>query len=349
MDKDVENFCKSCHSCQIVSPFEHPEPMHPTTLPTDAWKDLAINYLGPFPNGKNILVVIDYYSRFIEAIITTSTTASTTIEILEEIFCRFGYPDSLRADQAPQFSGTEIREYCHQNGIRLVSNTPRWPQANGEVERQNRSIMKVLKIAHSENQDMQKALNTYLLAYRSTPHTITGFTPAKLMFNREIRDKLPTLYVPVLTDYQLRDRDAEMKASSKLYADTTRRATPKSVDVGDSVLVRQMAQNKLDSQYCPVPFQITARDGNAVTVRSPSGAEYRRNTTWVKPYQAPLATPTADVQQELEVNQLSASAASVPVVIPVSARASEQTTETTAYPPLRPSQRKLRPPQRLTY
>jgi hypothetical protein len=62
MDKDVEEFCKHCHGCQIVAPFEHPEPLQPTSLPTGAWKDIAIDYLGPFNNGKNILVVVDYYS-----------------------------------------------------------------------------------------------------------------------------------------------------------------------------------------------------------------------------------------------------------------------------------------------
>ncbi|KAF4530189.1 hypothetical protein B566_EDAN018004 [Ephemera danica] len=112
MDKDVEEFYKHCHGCQIVAPFELSEPQQPTALPTGSWKDIAIDYLGPFANGKNILVVIDYYSRFIEAVITTSTTAATTINILEEILCRFGYPESMSADQAPQLSGSEMRDYC---------------------------------------------------------------------------------------------------------------------------------------------------------------------------------------------------------------------------------------------
>jgi transposase InsO family protein len=345
MDKDVEEFCKHCHGCQIVAPFEHPEPLQPTALPTGAWKDIAIDYLGPFNNGKNILVVVDYYSRFIEAVFTTSTTATTTINILEEIFCRFGYPESLRADQAPQFAGSEMRDYCFANGIRLVSTTPRHPQANGEVERQNRSIMKALKIANAEKIDLQSALNSYLLAYRSTPHSITGVSPAKLMFNREIRDKLPNLSVQSNIDQKLIDRDAEHKASSKAYTDRTRRAFNKQLEVGDDVLVRQQIQNKLDTQYCPIPFQVTAKDGNAITVRAPSGTEYRRNSTWAKPYQPPLHETDTELNT-LEENHQDISS---PVVTqsPVRARAQElQQKETLANTPLRRSTRERHAPKR---
>ena len=346
MDKDVEEFCKHCHGCQIVAPFELPEPLKPTALPTGSWKDIAIDYLGPFPNGKNILVVIDYYSRFIEAVITTSTTAATTINILEEIFCRFGYPESMRADQAPQLSGSEMRDYCLLNGIRLVSTTPRYPQANGEVERQNRSIMKVLKIANAEKDDLQKALNTYLLAYRSTPHSVTGVSPAKLMFNREIRDKLPNLYVQVALEQSVRDRDAEYKASSKDYTDRARRASQKKLEIGDDVLVRQQVQNKLDTQYCPVPFQITAKDGNAITVRAPSGTEYRRNSTWAKPYQPPLPETDTELSTLEEKQQDNSS----PVVAqsPVRTRVQElQQKETLANTPIWRSNRERHAPKRL--
>ena len=68
--------------------------------------------------------------------------------------------------------------------LRWVSSeltTPLWPRANGEVERQNRSLLKAMRAAQAEKKDWRSELNKYLLAYRSTPHTMTGTSPAELL------------------------------------------------------------------------------------------------------------------------------------------------------------------------
>ena len=63
IDKDAERVCKQCHSCQVVSSPSIPEPLKMTKLPSRPWEHLAIDLLGPLPNGDNLLVVVDYYSR----------------------------------------------------------------------------------------------------------------------------------------------------------------------------------------------------------------------------------------------------------------------------------------------
>ena len=91
--------------------------------------------------------MIDYYSRFFEAGLLRSTKTDKVVEFLDTIFCRFGYPQALRSDNGPQFISGEFQMYLKVHGIHWVSTTPLWPQANGLVERINRSILKVLKIA----------------------------------------------------------------------------------------------------------------------------------------------------------------------------------------------------------
>ena len=71
--------------------------------------------------------------------------------------------------------------------IQWVSTTPLWPQANGLVERTNRSILKVLKIACVEEKDLQVEFMKFLVACCSTPHSETGCTPFAVMFGREMR------------------------------------------------------------------------------------------------------------------------------------------------------------------
>ena len=96
-----------------------------------------------------------------------STVAFKVISSLEEIFARHGLPESLTSDNGTQFVATEFTEYTEQQGIRHHRVTAKWPQANGEVERQNGSLLKRLQIAHAEKKDWKKELNVYLAAYRS--------------------------------------------------------------------------------------------------------------------------------------------------------------------------------------
>ena len=48
-----------------------------------------------------------------------------------------------------------------------------------------------MRTTHAEEKDWSKVLTTALLDYRSAPHSSTGETPAKLLFNREIRTNIP--------------------------------------------------------------------------------------------------------------------------------------------------------------
>ena len=132
MAKDIEKFVKTCHECQITDETKIVADVSPTKLPDAPWKCLGIDYLGPLPSGESVLVVVDYFSRYYEVAYTKKTTTKATIDKLEEIFFRLGYPVSMRADNGPQFR-TEMHEYCETKGIHLFNVIPRWPQANGEV------------------------------------------------------------------------------------------------------------------------------------------------------------------------------------------------------------------------
>lgn len=87
----------------------------------------------------------------------------------------------------------------------------------GDVEIQNKSIMKRIRISHAENRDWQEDLQTYLMMYRSTPHSTTGVSPAYMLFRRNIRTKIPDIsdFSYMNYDQEVRDRDSEMKNERK--------------------------------------------------------------------------------------------------------------------------------------
>lgn len=133
--------------------------------------------------------------------------AFDTIKRCETMFARFGFPETITVDNGRQFAGHEFKRYCDTNNIVLNETIPYWPQMNGAVERQNQSLLKRLRICQEEKEDWQEDLHKYLLMYRSTPHSTTLKSPAELMFNRNIRDKLPCIHQQIERDEELHDRD----------------------------------------------------------------------------------------------------------------------------------------------
>ncbi|KAK3732453.1 hypothetical protein QZH41_004293 [Actinostola sp. cb2023] len=202
------------------------------------------------------------------------------------MFCRYGYPFSIKTDNGPQFRCQEFEEYLADHGIEHRKSPPFWPQANGEVERQNRTLHKALKVAHVEGKKYREELQKFLLAYRTTPHSITSATPAALMFGRELRTKLPELRRDkIAADEAVRDRDWNRKQTSRLQGDNMRRASPSTITPGDTVLLKNTkTTEKLAPNFESEPYTVTAKEGAEVTVQAEDGTEYKRHSSFVKPY-----------------------------------------------------------------
>ena len=145
------------------------------------------------------------------------------------IFCTHGLPQSLKTDDGPEFTSEEFGAFLETNGIQHRTSKSLCPQANGEEERQ--SLLKTLMIAHAEKKNLKVEMRKFLTAYRTTPHSSTGVSPAKLLFNREIRSKIPELTKNAYIDSETRDRDAEMKQRRTDYADERRGAQENSLAI----------------------------------------------------------------------------------------------------------------------
>lgn len=274
MDKAAERFVRTCYGCQLVAKPDVPEPLSPTVMPEGPWQNLATDLLGPLPDGHSILVVVDYYSRYYEYAILKSTTAEKVIDRMEDIFSRHGLP--IRSDCGPQFQSSLFQAFCQENGIHHIKTTPKWAQANGEVERQNASLMKRVRIAQAEGHGWKKELRKYVTVYRSIQHATTGKSPAELLFQRKIRGKLPDITAPH-SDLEARDKDAEQKGKAKIYADHRRGAKTSDIEVGDQVLVRQDKTDKFTTTFHSTPHKVVHKEGNSVVVQSPTGVRTEYN------------------------------------------------------------------------
>ena len=315
MDRDAERKCRECHSCQVVTKHYSLPSVKSTRLPDKPWQDLALDLLGPMPTGEHLVVLTDYFSRWVEVDIVRSTLSKDIIKHLDAQFARHGIPRSLRTDNGPNLVSNEMESYLKEMGITHKLTTPLWPRANGEVERQNRSLLKAMRAFHVEKKDWKTELNKYLLAYRSTPHSVTGKSPSQLLYNRGMSCKLPDIVEldDEEKDHQdIRDRDAEKKQAIADYADMKNRPSQiKELQTGDFVLLEKKKENKLSPAYEDNPYQITARHGDQLHLQSPRGVTYKRNIGHVKKYnkpdQAPMAEPSMDKPEDPQASKESSS------------------------------------------
>lgn len=258
-----------------------------------------------------------------EIAFTKSTSASETIRLLWKIFACHGFPTRLKSDNAQAFHSREFQEFLSEYGVEHVTSPPLWPQANGEVERQNRSLLKRLKIAASEGLPLEIEAYKFVLLYNSTPHSTTGMPPAQLLFQRQLRDKLPSILQPSVLRDEFSDRDASKKFDGQVNADTRRKAVPSSIQPGDNVLLQAKPTGKLSPSFEKTPFQVVETDGKEVTIQRGTQV-LRRSVAAVKRCPSPVrsesqVTPASGHRSYADVTANRAPSPPIPDVAETSA------------------------------
>ena len=81
------------------------------------------------------LVVVDAHSKWPEVIPVSSTTSSSTIGVLRDLFARFGIPEEIVSDNGTQFVSEDFQAFIRSNGIRHITSALYHPATNGLADR----------------------------------------------------------------------------------------------------------------------------------------------------------------------------------------------------------------------
>ena len=191
---DVEEWCRRCEVCaECKGPQRKTKGLMQLYNVGVPFERIALDVAGPFPITKNgnryILVIADYFTKWTEAIALPNQEAETIVETLINIWVsRFGVPLELHSDQGRNFESKIFQELCQSLGIHKTRTTALHPQSDGMVERFNRTMEQHLsKMVGEQQDDWDKYLQLFLMAYRGAVHSTTGVSPAKMTFGREIR------------------------------------------------------------------------------------------------------------------------------------------------------------------
>lgn len=121
--------------------------------------------------------------------------------LMKQIFSEQGIPKVVRSDNGPQYDGQAFRDFAKEYNLKHVTSSPQFPQSNGFIESQVKTIKNILKKAQ------QTKTNPYLalVCLRTTPTGNRSFTPSELLHGRH------------KTIFQERSKETEQtKRSSKV-------------------------------------------------------------------------------------------------------------------------------------
>jgi hypothetical protein len=138
-------------------------------------------------NGHRfILVAIDYFTKWVEAISLKSVTAKAVERFIRrDLIARYGVPESIITDNAKNLNNKIVDDLCGQFKIKHRNSSPYRPQMNGAVEAANKNIKKIVEKMTVTYKDWHDKLPWALMAYRTSIRTSTGATPFSLVYGTE--------------------------------------------------------------------------------------------------------------------------------------------------------------------
>lgn len=195
--RDLQNYCRTCDTCQRIGKRgDHPKAkLHPLPIIEQPFHRVAVDLIGPLrrpsSSGKSyILTVVDYATRYPEAVALSNIEAETVAEALVRIFTRVGFPREILSDQGTQFTAAVTQQLWQSCGIKPLFSSPYHPQTNGLCERFNGTLKQMLKAFTDSCPRWERFLPHLLFAYREVPQASTGFSPFELLYGRKVRGPL---------------------------------------------------------------------------------------------------------------------------------------------------------------
>ncbi|XP_036340395.1 uncharacterized protein K02A2.6-like [Rhagoletis pomonella] len=193
MATQVAGFVRKCVVCKQTKTSNRP--LNPgigqEVLTERPFQKIYIDFLGKYPRSKKgnayIFIVVDHFSKFVFPKAMREATASNVITfIIQEVFAKFGVPETLHSDKGKQFVSKEFGKMTDQYRIKHLKTAFYAPQSNA-AERVNQSVLAAIRAyLEQDHRDGDLYLSEIECALRTSVHSATGVTPYFALFGQEM-------------------------------------------------------------------------------------------------------------------------------------------------------------------
>ena len=304
LNKDVSEFCKSCHECQIIGKPNQkipPAPLLPIPAFEEPFSRIFIDCVGPLPKTKAgnsyLLTIMCASTRFPEAIPLRNIKAPTIIKALVKFFTLFGLPKAIQSDQGSNFMSNVFQQVVHELGIKQYKSSAYHPESQGVLERFHQTLKNMIRtFCMQYEKDWDDGIHFLLFAARESVQESLGFSPFELVFGHTVRGPLKLVkekWLDEHTDLNLLDYVSSFKeklfnavqiartnlknSQVKMKTWYDKNARNRVFQPGDKVLVfLPVPGHPLQARYCG-PYEIDCKinDLNYV-VKTPGRRKNKR-------------------------------------------------------------------------
>jgi hypothetical protein len=219
MNTQLKHFIATCEICKSYQTKNQKETLISHEIPNRPWSKIASDIFEW--NKEHYLVIVDYYSDWIEFDKMKNQTTAEIIDLMQKQFARWGIPDEIVTDCGKNYDSTEFSHFCDRKKIKHTNSSPHYHQSNGKAE----SAVKIVETLIKKTD--KTGLNPYeaLLDQRNTPTVGMTTSPAQRFLNRRTRTEIPmkgTLLTPEIAEKVLEEKQQKNKKSKEHYDNTAK-------------------------------------------------------------------------------------------------------------------------------
>ena len=182
---DVAEMYKRCQTCQKTArgSFQKAK-LVPLPVIEVPFTRIAMDMVGPLPRTEDghryILTIVDYGSRYPDAIPLRTTSSQDVAEALLEYFSRVGLPKEILTDRGSNFTSDLMDKLYQMLGIHGIRTSAYHPQTDGMVERYNATLKSCLRKYVYASMSTQVCLRKYVYASMSTQVCLRKYVYASM-------------------------------------------------------------------------------------------------------------------------------------------------------------------------
>ncbi|KAG1926706.1 retrotransposable element [Pimephales promelas] len=281
MARDIHSFVLACSVCATGKTSNRPPDglLQPLPVPSRPWSHIALDFITALPPSQGNTVVLTVVDRFSKAahfipLPKLPSAKETALIVIDHVFRLHGLPMDVVSDRGPQFVSKFWQEFCKLLGATVSLSSGFHPQSNGQTERANQDLERVLRCLVSKNpSSWSQQLSMVEYAHNTLPVSSTGLSPFECSLgyqppifpSLESEVAVPSAHVLIQrchrTWTRARETLLQVGARTKARADRHRSKPPRYV-VGQKVWLStkniplRSVSNKLAPKFIG-PFTVT--------------------------------------------------------------------------------------------